>query len=606
MELPMMSSVSPLRLSTRPPVRFSGKSEDTGKPPGCGFGETPQSPADKTGQPFHVLPPNRYATHQVKNQTPSLVDYNLFDTDVVLQEAIAREGAGWARKKLEKLGKTLGSEEAIQLGFDANENPPRLKTHNRQGERIDQVDFHPAYHKLMEIAKENGIHSLSWSANQPGSHVARAAMMYMLGQVESGVCCPISMTHAGLAVLRQQPGEVFEQWTQSLLAEAYDPRPAHRDGKTGATMGMAMTEKQGGSDVRANTTQARPEGKRAPGEKYYLTGHKWFCSAPMSDAFLTLAHTEKGLSCFLVPRRLDNGEANRFFIQRLKDKLGNRSNASSEIEYMDTEAYLVGPEGKGVQTIINMVNHTRLDCVLGSASLMRRGVVEALHHARNREAFGKKLIDQPLMKNVLADLALETEAAVTLGFRLAGAFDRADEDPAEAKFARIATAISKYWVCKRTPAMIYEAMECLGGNGYVEESILPRLYREAPVNSIWEGSGNVQALDVLRAMAKDPETVTALKDELIKAKGQYPAYDRLIGKLERELSDFSDIELRARRLVDWMALALQASLLIRQAPKAVADAFVASRIAGDAGENFGTLPPESDFDTLIQRAWAWS
>lgn len=536
-------------------------------------------------------------THEVLNQPPALVDYNLFNTDRVLGDALVREGAAWARPELEEFGRLVGTEAAIRWGFEANENPPALRTHDRFGHRIDEVDFHPAWHELMRLSIEHGLASMPWAEAKRGAHVARAALMLVASQNEAGHTCPVSMTYAVVPALRQQP-DLAREWEPHIHSARYDPRCRPVDEKSGALMGMAMTEKQGGSDVRANTTVAEPAG---PGE-YLLTGHKWFCSAPMCDAFLALAQARGGLTCFLLPRWTPDGERNRFYIQRLKSKLGNRSNASCEVEFEQAWARRVGEEGRGVRTIIEQVQHTRLDCTIGSASLMRQALVQAIHHARHRQAFGRLLIDQPSMQNLLADLALESEAATMLMMRLARAFDARDTDAGEHGFARLATAAAKYWVCKRGPAQVNEALECLGGNGYVEECILPRLYREAPVNSIWEGSGNVICLDILRAMNKEPEAVESVLGEIRLARGGDRQFDAFTQSLEKDLSA-SATELTARRLAERMALALQASLLIRHSIREAADAFCASRLANDAGRAFGTLPATTNFRAIIDRAF---
>jgi len=507
-------------------------------------------------------------THEVTNQTPPLEDFDLFASDAALREGIEREGAGWAVTHLGEVGRRFGSAGFLEAGRLANRHTPELRTHDRTGRRIDEVAFHPAWHDVMRQAMAFGVHNLPWREPKPGAQVARTAMHSMLSQVESGSCCPLTMTFACLPSLRHQP-DVAAEWEPRVLGTDYDPRSVPAAEKPAVLIGMAMTEKQGGSDVRANSTRATPIGAGGPGGEYELVGHKWFCSAPMCDAFLTLAHTGRGLSCFLAPRWRPDGTRNPIQLQRLKDKLGNRSNASSEIEYRGAWARMVGEEGKGVRTIIEMVHHTRLDCVGGSAGLMRHAVAQALHHARHREVFGKRLADQSLMRNVLADLALESEAATVLMLRLARAYDAAPADEGEAAFARIATAVSKYWVCKRAPFLITEAMECLGGNGYVEESILPRLYREAPVNAIWEGSGNVISLDVLRAMVREPDSLPALLAE-IRLAGADRRLARTLDEVEGALSDPTDAELRARALVEKLALALQASLLLRNAPSAIA------------------------------------
>ncbi len=540
-------------------------------------------------------------THVVTNQAPALEDYDLYETDLALRDALQREGAGWAEAELREYGALLGRSQTLEWGRQANANPPELRTHDRFGHRIDEVVFHPAWHEIMRTAMAHELHNLPWRRPQPGAHVARTAKNYLHAQVESGSLCPVTMTFASLPVLRQQE-QVAADWQDLVLGTEYDPRPVPAAKKSAVLIGMAMTEKQGGSDLRTNSTRAAPLGPAGPGRAYELVGHKWFCSAPMCDAFLTLAQTDRGLSCFLVPRWRPDGSRNPFHIQRLKDKLGNRSNASSEIEYRGTWGRMVGDEGRGVRTIIDMVHHTRLDCVSGSAGLMRQALAQATHHAAHRSAFGRRLNEQPLMRNVLADLALEVEAATALALRLARAFDEAASDPQQQAFARIATAVAKYWVCKRAPHMIYEAMEVLGGNGYVEESILPRLYREAPVNAIWEGSGNVICLDVQRAMLREPETVAAFLAELQLARGGDARLDAALAKLEAALADPAGAEAQARRTVEQMALALQASLLVRGAPSAVADAFCAGRLGDEHGLVFGTLPAEAATGEIIERA----
>ena len=536
------------------------------------------------------------ATHGVSNQPPPLVGYNLFDADPALRESLEREGGSWAQDAVHELGRLAGTEEAIAWGFEANANPPQLHTHDRFGNRIDEVEFHPAWHRLMEVAIGNGLHALPWREPRQGAHVARAAAFYVWSQVEGGHGCPVSMTYAAIPALRNQPN-VAERWEPLMTTLDYDPGLRPPAGKRGVLLGMAMTEKQGGSDVRANTTRAVPAG--VDGE-YLLTGHKWFCSAPMCDAFLVLAQAPGGLSCFLLPRVLDDGTRNQFRIQRLKDKLGNRSNASAEIELDGAWAVMVGEEGRGVRTIIDMVNITRLDCVIGSASLMRQAVAQATHHTAHRSAFGRLLSEQPLMVNVLADLAVESEATTVLMMRLAGAIDRAT-DPREAAFKRLALAVAKYWTTKRSIAVVAEALECHGGNGYVEESIMPRLYREAPLNSIWEGSGNVNALDVLRAMKREPQSVLAYLDELDEVRGMDPRLDDAVRNLKKLLSDGDDAEARARTVVELMAVALQAALLVRYGDPYVADAFCGSRLDSGGGRSFGTLQPSSHLPGIVER-----
>ncbi|MDV6011523.1 acyl-CoA dehydrogenase family protein [Haloechinothrix sp. LS1_15] len=539
-------------------------------------------------------------THEVTNQVPPLVDRDLAN-DPALLESVEREGAGWATAELHELGALAGSEQAQGWGRLANECPPVLRTHDRYGHRIDEVEFHPYWHTLMDVSVRHGLHAAPWRQRDIGAHVARAAKMYLWMQVEPGHLCPISMTYAAVPALRHSP-ELAATYEPLLASPEYDYGLRVPGTKRGLIAGMSMTEKQGGSDVRRNTTTATPN---ADGS-YSLTGHKWFTSAPMSDIFLTLAQTEHGLTCFLLPRVLPDGTRNRIHLQRLKDKLGNRSNASAEIEYEDAIGWPVGEPGRGVPTIIDMVNMTRLDCTLGAAAGMRHGTVQAVHHADHRAAFGDTLINAPLMRNVLADLAVEAEAATLVAMRLAGATDRAAAgDEQEAAFRRLGLAASKYWVCKRGPEHAAEALECLGGNGYVEESGMPRLYREAPLVSIWEGSGNVAALDTLRAMAKQPESVEAFHAEISKAEGADQRLDDAITALGKELTDTGEVQYRARRLVETMATVLQASLLVRHGDPAVADAFCASRIAGDRGAVFGTLPASlgaAGIDAILDRA----
>jgi len=505
-----------------------------------------------------------------------------------------REGASWAQDLVSDLGHLAGTEEAIRWGFQANANPPQLRTHDRFGNRIDEVEFHPAWHQLMQVAIRHGLHALPWRMPRAGAHVARAAAFYVWSQVEGGHGCPVSMTYAVVPALRKSP-HLAETWEPLITSLEYDPGLRVPSTKRGVLFGMAMTERQGGSDVRANTTRAEPAG--TDGE-YRITGHKWFVSAPMCDAFLVLAQAPGGLSCFLLARVLPDGTRNGFHIQRLKDKLGNRSNASSEVEFDGALAVIVGEEGRGVRTIIDMVNHTRLDCVIGSASLMRQAVAQATHHTAHRSAFGRLLSEQPLMVNVLADIAVESEATTMLMMRLARAFDGDGQD---AQFRRLATAVAKYWCCKRAIGVVAEALECHGGNGYVEESILPRLYREAPLNSIWEGSGNVNALDVLRAMSREPETLEAFMAEVEPARGADRRLDIAIDELKKELANTNDVEARARHIVERMAVALQASLLVRYGDPVVAEVFCGSRLTGGSHQ-FGTLRPNPALRGIIERS----
>ena len=539
------------------------------------------------------------ATHEVTNQPPPLTGYDASD-DPALLGAIRREGAGWAEPALRELGRLAGSERAQDNGRLANEYPPKLRTHDRYGHRVDEVEFHPAWHDLMAEAVTRGLHAAPWQDARPGAHVARAAGMYVWGHTEAGHLCPVSMTYAIVPALRHAP-TLASAYEPLLAAASYDFGLRPPLAKRGLLAGMSMTEKQGGSDVRANTTTAvgQPDGS------YRITGHKWFTSAPMGDLFMVLAQVrDKGLSCFLLPRVLPDGARNGMRLMRLKDKLGNRSNASAEVEYEDATAWLVGEEGLGVRTIIDMVNSTRLDCVLASATGMRLGVIHAAHHAAHRSAFGARLASQPLMANVLADLAIESEAATTVALRLAGATDRAVRgDEREAAFRRLALAVTKYWVCKQVPAHTAEALECLGGNGYVEESGMPRLYREAPLQSIWEGSGNVAALDALRALRRQPESAEAFFAELDLAAGADRRMDEAIARLRKDAADPAEAGAQgARRLAEAMAVTLQASLLIRDGDPAVAEAFAATRLAGDRGHAYGTLPPGLRTAEIIRRA----
>ncbi len=538
-------------------------------------------------------------THEVTNQVPPLVGHDT-SADPALLEGIEREGAGWTLPEIREVGRLAGTSEAMEWGRLAERVPPRLLTHDRYGRRIDEVEYVPAYHRLMETAVGHGIHAAPWADDRPGAHVARAAKFYAWN-VDAGHGCPISMTYAVVPALRANP-ELAARFEPLLTNRAYDFGLRDPETKRGLIAGMSMTEKQGGSDVRANTTTATPIAGEADGS-YRIVGHKWFTSAPMSDMFLTLAQAPGGLSCFLLPRVLPGGEANPIRFMRLKDKLGNKSNASSEIEYDNAVGWLVGEEGKGVKTIVEMVNMTRLDCVIGSAAGMRSALVQAAHHARHRAAFGKLLIDQPLMRNVLADLAVESEAATTAMMRLAGANDRAIHgDTGEGALRRLALAATKYYVCKRGPVLANEALECLGGNGYTEDFDLARIYRELPLLSIWEGSGNVAALDALRAIGREPESLDAFFTEAELALGADQRYDDAVTSLKKELTDFDDIELRARRLVEQIAVVFQAGLLIRNAPTAVADAFCATRLARDWGSAFGTLPAGLDLAPILERA----
>ncbi len=531
-------------------------------------------------------------THEVTNQVPPLVGHDPIAGDAALAEACVRHADAATLDSLRDLGRLAGSEQAQEWGRVANENPPKLRTHDRYGHRIDEVEFHPAWHDLMRTAVEHGLAGAPWTDPSPHAHVRRAVGYLGWTQVEMGHACPTTMTYAVVPALRRAP-ELAARYEPGLTSTTYQFGLAEPTGKRGLIAGMGMTEKQGGSDVRANTTRAvaRPDGT------YALTGHKWFTSAPMSDLFLVLAQLEEGVSCFLVPRVLPDGSRNVFRVQRLKDKLGDRSNASSEVEFDGTTGWLVGEPGRGVPAIIEMVNTTRLDCVLGSASTIRAALTQAAHHAAHRRAFGALLVDQPLMQNVLADLAVESEAATALAIRLAAALDAG-----ESAFLRLAGAAAKFWVCKRTPGVVAEAMEVLGGNGYVEDSGLPRLYRQAPLNSIWEGSGNVIALDVLRAMGRSSDTLAAVSAEIELARGADSRFDDAVKRLHAELGDPDGLPLRARRVAGLLALCLQGSLLLRHAPAAVADAFCASRLGGDWAAVLGTLPSGVATREIVERS----
>ena len=536
-------------------------------------------------------------THDVLNQVPPLSDIDLFAGDAPLKDAVIRSGGQWGVESLHEFGTRIGSAEMFEHARLANENRPTLRIFDRLGHRINAVEFHPSYHVLMATSMEAGLHAQPWTDERPGAMAVRAAKSYLMTQVEAGHGCPITMTFASVPALRHQ-ADLAAEWVPRITSTAYDPRNLPADQKTAVTVGMAMTEKQGGSDVRANTTRAEAQGDGS----FRLTGHKWFCSAPMCDIFLTLAYeADDQLSCFLVPRWTPDGVPNAMNLQRLKDKLGDRANASSEIEYVGAWATRVGEAGRGVRTIIEMVQHTRIDCVVASSGLIRQTLTQAIHHADHRRTFGKRLLEQPLMQNVLADIALEVEAATAMSFRLVRAFQDGPTNPAEAAFARIGTAVGKYYICKRAPQVAYEAMECLGGNGYVEEHVMARLYRQAPLNSIWEGSGNVICLDVLRAMGREPEAMVALRAELMAAAGQDARYDAFLRDLEGELQDVTTLEARARRLVERLALGLQASILLREDGGAIAEAFIQSRLVERHG-TLGTLPTDAPIALLLERA----
>jgi putative acyl-CoA dehydrogenase len=549
-----------------------------------------------------AAPATGAARDEVMNQPGDLADYNAFIADRPLTEAVRAFGADWAWEKLTRAGASVGSAEVQLFARQANRSLPELRTHDRFGHRIDQVEFHPAYHALMERIFATETHSLAWTEEgRRGAHVARAALSYLWNQGENGICCPMGMSFASIPAL-EHDDRLLAQWREKILSPTYDRRPIYAGAKRGATVGMAMTEKQGGSDLRATMTTARPATARSgAGADYLLTGHKWFFSVPMSDLFLTLARTEKGLSCFLATGWLPDGSRNRLRIQRLKDKCGNKSNASSEVEFDDLHAVMLGEEGRGIRTIIEMAHVTRLDFAIGSAGLMRQALSQAIHHVANRRAFQRTLIDLPVMRNVIADLAVEAEALMWMGLRLALALDRSAASEAERLLSRIATPMAKYWACKRAPIFVVEALECHGGNGFIEDHLMARLYREAPLNGIWEGTGNVVCLDVLRAIERAPEAVPVFLDELRSARGADRRFDAFVEDLARRLADLPKAEGQARRTVEMMAFAFQASLLLRHSAPAVADAFCATRLDGDWGRAFGTLPAGLDERAIIER-----
>ena len=544
-------------------------------------------------------PPSRFSTHEVFNQPAPLENYNLFLGNRALEDALAfnlpRERLKPARERLTALGAELGSSESFAKAAIANQQTPRLQTHDRRGNRCDEVEYHPAYHDLMALLMRHGLHTGAWADGTPGAHVERAAGYLLYAEVENGTQCPATMTYGSVPAIRRDP-VLSAAWLDKLYSREYDSRSVPARDKRSVLVGMGMTEKQGGSDVRANTTQAVRSG-----EAWRITGHKWFLSAPVCDAWLVLAQTARGLSCFFMPRYLPDGTRNSILIQRLKDKLGNRSNASSEVEFQEAHATLLGEEGRGVPMILEMGVYTRLDCATAGAGLMRQALAQALWYAAQRQVFGKRLREQPLMKNVLADLALEAESAIALALRVSRAYD-AQVDERERLLARVLTPAAKFWICKRGAHFAEEAMEAIGGSGYVEENSLARIYREMPVNSIWEGSGNVMCLDVLRALRKSPEVVDAVSSELDAARGAHPAYDRFCAALRERLADSASGEPSGRRITQDLALAVQASLLARHAPKAVLDAFCASRLHSGLGGAFGTLAPDTPFDALVDRA----
>lgn len=549
------------------------------------------------------------STHKVENQPPRLENYNQYLQDQALVEAVKREGAAWAEQSLTDFGATTGSREKITWGTQANSNKPTFASHNQYGERIDEVSFHPAYHQFMRDSKAQQIHALPWHENKAGVNVKRAALFYLQTQAEAGHLCPITMTHACIATLRKQPS-IAKEWQEKILNPIYDPRNIPHSKKNGLTIGMAMTEKQGGSDVRTNSTKAYAIGKTGAGECYELVGHKYFVSAPMSDGFLMLAQTQGGISCFLVPRWRPDGSKNPLMLTQLKDKMGNVSNASSETELRGAFGWLIGEEGRGIANILEMVAMTRFDCMIGSSAGMRQAVTQITHHCHYRAAFGKPLAQQPLMQNVLADLVLESEAALAFSMRIARAQDSvqnsaqndAKTDPNEAMLVRLSTAIGKYWICKRTPAHAYESMECIGGSAVMENSMMPRLYREAPINTIWEGSGNVQCLDVLRAIHKEPESLNSVFTLVNQAKGEHVLLDQAINALPAMFVDKSTLEYRARAITEHLALTMQAAILVQNGNNLISDAFIQSRLGDSKGHVYGTLPTGIDCQAIIERA----
>lgn len=547
-------------------------------------------------------PRTELKTHSVENQPPPLEGVNAYTVDLALREAVAREGGKWHDERLAALGASVFDPEWIETATTANRVTPELKRFDRFGHRVDTVSFHPAWHDLMRHAWDHEVHALPWRAQRSGGHVARGAASMLFSQLECGVLCPTAITYGVVPMMWQQP-DLAAQWEPLMLSKDYDPRPIPHDQKTGISIAFTATEKQGGSDIRRNMTEAKPAGQPGPGREYILTGHKWFCSAAGADIIFVVAQTEKGPGCFLVPRWLPDGTRNPISLERLKDKLGNKSNASTELEFEGTHGWLVGEEGRGIPVVMEFMLHTRFDVSLVPAGIMRLGLSQAMHHARHRSAFQRRLVDQPLMRNVLADLAIESEAATAMVFRIARAFDASSVDENERAFGRLAVALSKYWLNKRVVPFIHEAMEVHGGAGYIEESVIPRYYREAPLNGIWEGAGNVISLDVLRALRKSPEAGDAFFAELATVRGQDRRMDALTDELDGLIHGAPVAEENARYLAERMAIALQAAALIRSAPTAVADGFCASRIVGGGGHAFGTLPGGVDHDSIIDRAW---
>ncbi|MBT2301900.1 acyl-CoA dehydrogenase family protein [Variovorax paradoxus] len=540
-------------------------------------------------------------THAVENQAPPLEGVNAFVGDTALRESLVREGGEWAVDRLTALGDVVNDPEHVEQAFLANKHTPELRRFDRYGQRVDVIEFHPSYHHLMKLAYQHDVGAMPWNNPRPGAHVAKAAASILFNQLEGGVMCPYAITYGVIPLVRLQP-ELAAIWEKGLLSRAYDPRSRLATDKTGLTAAFSSTEKQGGSDVRSNKTFARPAGRRGPGEEYLISGHKWFCSAAAGDVFFIVAQTEKGPSCFLAPKWLPDGSRNPISLERLKDKLGNKSNASCEIELENARGWLIGEEGRGIPVMMAFIHCTRFETVLAPAGFMRKGLSEAMHHASHRQAFGKRLVDQPLMRNVLADLALESEAATAFAMRIGRSFDRKEQDPVERAYARTAIAIGKYWLNKRVVPFLHEAMEVFGGPGYVEDCVMPRLYREAPVHGLWEGPGNVQALDVLRTLGKEADACDALFGEMRQARGGNRLLDGLASELRDMISSGPVAPEHARYLTEKLAIALQASLLVQHAPAFVSDAFCATRIGQAGGSTWGALKRDVDTAAILERA----